>query len=622
MFCSGLVRTLIAGSVLVSLAAAQVPTTLNDFRMPGTQPDESGGVDFYPVLHSGNCQPCHEIYDPVEVPVYTRWAGSMMGNAMRDPLFTACLAVANQDAAFAGDLCLRCHAPGGWLGGRSLPTDGSGLIQDDYDGINCNFCHRMVDPEFKPGISPAEDTPILDALSLAGLLPVSGGNGNYVVDYDDHRRGPFNDVPLNLHGVDILHSPFHSTSEMCATCHDVSNPVFSRQPDGSYVPNPLNAPHPTEDKYDMFPVERTYSEWLNSTYATVGVDHGGVFGGNHPTGIMRTCQDCHMPDTEAYGCAFDFDPFFVRPNVPSHDFNGGNAWIPDVLGNLYAGELNIQYLHDSKDRAIYMLQNACTLDVTPSDCSINVRVTNETGHKLPSGYPEGRRMWVTVEFYDDELSLVAVRGEYDGLTAVLTTSDTKVYEAELGMDATMSGITGHPVGPSFHFAINNKYYKDNRIPPRGFTNAAFDSIGASPVGATYADGQFWDDTLYRIPEAATSAKVTVWYQTASKEYVEFLRDANVTNSAGDLLHAQWLATGMSPPVKMRETTISTLVAGMFGDADCDSDVDLVDYELLSDCVAGPDTAMQLGCDALDGDNDSAVDLGDFLMFQTAFTGGF
>ena len=47
-----------------------------------------------------------------------------MGQAARDPLFHACLAVANQDAAFAGDLCIRCHTPGGWISGRSEPTDG------------------------------------------------------------------------------------------------------------------------------------------------------------------------------------------------------------------------------------------------------------------------------------------------------------------------------------------------------------------------------------------------------------------------------------------------------------------------------------------------------------------
>ena len=71
----------------------------------------------------------------------------MMGQAMRDPIFFAAMDIANQDVAFAGDLCLRCHTPGGWLAGRSEPTDGSALIDIDFPGVDCNFCHRMVDPE-------------------------------------------------------------------------------------------------------------------------------------------------------------------------------------------------------------------------------------------------------------------------------------------------------------------------------------------------------------------------------------------------------------------------------------------------------------------------------------------
>ncbi len=49
----------------------------------------------------------------------------MMADVARDPLFLANLAIASQDAANSGDLCLRCHLPRGWMAGRSVPTDGS-----------------------------------------------------------------------------------------------------------------------------------------------------------------------------------------------------------------------------------------------------------------------------------------------------------------------------------------------------------------------------------------------------------------------------------------------------------------------------------------------------------------
>lgn len=59
----------------------------------------------------------------------------------RDPFFYyAGMAIANQDAAFAGDFCIRCHSPAGWLEGRSVPTDGSALNLNDRQGVQCDFC--------------------------------------------------------------------------------------------------------------------------------------------------------------------------------------------------------------------------------------------------------------------------------------------------------------------------------------------------------------------------------------------------------------------------------------------------------------------------------------------------
>lgn len=610
----------LAGLLLcASLADAQVPTTLDNFFHPGTQPDTSNGKNFDPFVGAEDCRGCHEIYNPpVEYPIYSRWAGSMKANAARDPLFQAALAIANQDVAFSGDLCIRCHAPNGWLGGRSTPTDGSALTGEDFEGVSCNFCHRMVDPVFNAGVSPPRDELILEALSSAGLLPLQPGNAGYVVDPDDARRGPYNDVPINFHPADNVYSPFHSESNQCATCHDVSNPAYVRQPDGSYTLNAFGEEHPTLDQVDMFPLERTFSEWANSTYATIGVDAGGVFGGNHPTGVMRTCQDCHMPDAQTYGCAFEITE---RDDIPSHDFNGGNTWMQEVLYNLYPSDLQPDYLADSQDRATYMLQNAATLEVTLEPCSILVRIINETGHKLPTGYPEGRRMWINVEFRDDALNVLAERGEYASAAADLTASNTKVYEAKLGPDAAIAKLAGLPEGPSFHFALNNKYYKDNRIPPRGFTNAAFAAVQAAPVAASYGEGQYWDDTIFRTPPTATTAIVSVYYQTASKEYITFLRDENhtvVRPHAGDVLYEQWELTGKSPPVLMSQFVLTGLTVSTFADADCNGQIDLDDLQLLSGCVTGPNQTLNLGCEAFDEDLDGDVDLEDFGEFQRVF----
>lgn len=168
-----------------------------------------------------------------------------------------------------------------------------------------------------------------------------------------------------------------------------------------------------------------------------------------------------------------------------------------------------------------MLQKAATMNMTMSYVSggfrARVRVTNETGHKLPSGYPEGRRLWLNVKAWDINNALVYESGAYDPVTAVLTEGPgVKVYEAILGLSAAEAAATGLPPGPSFHFVLNNMYFKDNRIPPRGFTNAAFDSIQAKPVGAVFADGQYWDDTDYDLPATTHRVTATLYYQTMSK----------------------------------------------------------------------------------------------------------
>ena len=91
-------------------------------------------------LVNENCKSCHGNYEAVrEVEPWYNWQGSMMAHAGRDPLFWAAMAVAEQDFDGSGDLCLRCHAPKGWQEERSTPTDGSALLSEDQDGVECGF---------------------------------------------------------------------------------------------------------------------------------------------------------------------------------------------------------------------------------------------------------------------------------------------------------------------------------------------------------------------------------------------------------------------------------------------------------------------------------------------------
>lgn len=608
-----------------AVASTPIASTINDFFQPGTQPNTLTQPIYSP---STGCALCHGAFEEDDTKVWKEWQGSMMAQSARDPLFYACLAIANQDSLQSGDLCIRCHAPKAWLEGRSTPTDASAFMSTDRDGVSCFFCHRLVDPVYQAGVSPVEDVPILAALTS---LPVNPHSGNYVIDPlappqpDDFtgmggpRRGPFADPFQGYPGAEAAHpyiySPFHSRAELCATCHDVSNPLFTRQANGTYALNSLDAAHETQNKYDMFPIERTYSEWAHSAFPA-GVNMGGVFGGNLL--VVRTCQDCHMPDSDGAACNLAEGTY--RTDLPAHHFSGGNAWVQSLLVGLWPQDFTTpgyaENLASGAARSVSMLQRAAVLGVSFDGPTVTARITNRSGHKLPTGYGEGRRMWVNVQFSNAAQQLIAERGAYNSVTGVLSQYDTKVYEARHGMDRAVAALSGNAPGASFHFVLNNTTVKDNRIPPLGFTNAGFAAAQAEPVGAAYADGQNWDDTSFNIPRNAASATVTIYYQTASKEYLDFLRDANVTNIWGDTLHQLWQNSGMSPPVMMASRTIAVVPNG---DGNGDGHVNLPDCAPLYGCLTGPNAgALGHGCGPFDFNYDSDVDLFDLADFQTAF----
>ena len=255
------------GTVVLHLAAAPplpAPPPLADeplARMPGSQRDDGVVVD-----PPTGCTTCHSGYDRAIEPA-TTWRGSMMAQASRDPLYWATFTVAVQDAVWATgspnavDICLRCHFPGGWLENRSEPVNATAFLDDDYDGVHCDVCHKMVDPFFADtfdGIregddwagywdeqtalsadgaaaTRAADRTALSALRLYNGSPLYSGDRPAQTGYSENAsgqyyaangdvRGPFAD-PVAPHG--FQYSRYHRSRDFCGTCHDVSNPVLA-----------------------------------------------------------------------------------------------------------------------------------------------------------------------------------------------------------------------------------------------------------------------------------------------------------------------------------------------------------------------------------------------------------
>ncbi|MET0594053.1 MAG: hypothetical protein ABW133_15240, partial [Polyangiaceae bacterium] len=181
--------------------------------------------------------------------------------------------------------------------------------------------------------------------------------------------------------------------------------------------------------------------------------------------------------------------------------------------------------------------------------SFQVRVENKTGHKLPTGYPEGRRMWLEVDIADETGKPLFQSGAYDRQTATRK-DDPQLRTYEVRMAA--NGVEG------FHFILQDEVLQDNRIPPRGFVSRP----DTKPVGRDYPtmsspDGgapivAHWDDAPYEfvLPKTVGTMVViraTLWYQTTSREYVEALRSANGTDSYGDKMLEIWERYDRAPP---------------------------------------------------------------------------
>lgn len=550
-------------------ATPRLATTARDFVLPGTQP---GGL-VAPIAAPDGCANCHANYrglmtQPIDAgtETHTAWAGSMMAHAARDPVFLAALDIANADAPGSGTYCLRCHAPAGWLAGRAIPPDGSALAGADLDGVSCNVCHRLVDPAGRPG-HPARDTEVRAAITL----PVQAvGSGSLVVDPLDYRRGP-RDIEadwrpgFNPHfdAAGNLVSPFHREAALCGSCHDIDNPLLAWDAAaGAYLPVPAGTASPSARR---FPLERTFTEWRLSDFNRPGGVADPDLGGERAR--VATCQDCHMRAVRGAAAGY-FGEVKPRPDVALHDLTGANTWVPRTLpldpelgAALRDDPARAAALVSGTLRARWMLRHAAHLSIARTGDRLAVTVVNRTGHKLPTGYSEGRRMWLQVEGFDRAGRRVFASGAYDDATAALAHDPApKVYEVLHGVTPAWADRLGLSPGPTFHFAVNNVIVADNRIPPRGYAFAAFEAAGAAPYAdgrpdrGLYADGQHWDTTVYDLPPAVARGTVRLLYQTASAEYIRFLRDANPNPAPnrGQVLHDLWEATGRSAPEVMAE----------------------------------------------------------------------
>jgi hypothetical protein len=425
------------------------------------------------------------------------WNASPMGQAARDPLFWAAVAIANQDAAFGrrhlhplphpGRLARRATArpPTGPAPGHRLP------------GRFLQLLPPHGRPQQHPG-APAED-----AADPRGLTTRHPDRSPLRALRHRPRRPPARParapgllrprlarVPLPQVLRDVRDLPRRLQPPLRAPARRHLRP---RRPPTAPTSNSARASSPSE---------RTYSEWLMSDFADGPIDMGGRFGGNNP--LVSSCQDCHMPAADGLSCIFgDFRSDLATP-VQTAATPGCST--PSASSTTTPRPGSTTSPSTLRRRTVEMLENASDVELTADASTLNVKVINQTGHKLPTGYPEGRRMWVNVQFFDAKGALVDERGAYDFGTGDLDTSDTKVYEMKLGVSPDVAAIrrASRP-GEGFHFASTTRSSSTTASRPAASPTPSSRSVQAEPVNYTYADGEHWDDTDYTIPAGAASA---------------------------------------------------------------------------------------------------------------------
>ena len=285
----------------------------------------------------------------------------------------------------------------------------------------CTGCHTpiglttgQIDTQEVRSPDNTTSLPGVDCESCHNISARTGiDNGAYVLTPNAHGRptkyGPRKDAISPYH--DTVYSSLHVRSDFCGTCHNVTHPVTG------------------------VPIERTYDEWQESPYNLASIE----------------CQDCHMPPFKGKAATMGPD----RDAVASHWFSGGNVSVLEHFGEKEAAE-----------RSRAMLRSAGSINIisTPESVqpgqllTVQVKVTNSgAGHKLPTGFPEGREVWIDFQVMDNNGKEIYRLGKIeDGHTE----SGTKNFKVHLG------DKNGDEV--DLDVWLVDRILFDNRILPKGY----------------------------------------------------------------------------------------------------------------------------------------------------------
>jgi len=346
------------------------------------------------------CGACHS-------EIFEQWENSMHSLSQKDPVYLSIAefllkGLTDKDEIAEGESCVKCHVPIGVLTGypKKLSDDRNKIAELPVRGIQCDYCHSATGAK----------------KMYNNDLNIEPGHGE---DDPGIKRGPFEDSEADFH--ETAFSKFHTSSEICGTCHNVKHVVYGTD------------------------LETTYEEWKNSPYNSKDPQK------------RLTCQGCHMyqrPGIPATGSterpanpgqAADEGP--ERAHIFTHYFVGGNTFVPGQFNDQIKGKM-------AEDR----LKNAATISIDHSRDNkdeLIIEITNSgAGHYLPTGLTDVRQMWLEIIVMDEQDITIYSSGRLDQNNYV--TEDTIIFNTKFG-----DGKGNHVV----NIAKAKEILSDKRIPP-------------------------------------------------------------------------------------------------------------------------------------------------------------
>lgn len=443
---------------------------------------------------SESCAECHASF-------VSDWAQSMHSNAARDPYFIAKLSNEVMFGSFVEEECAKCHTPlakiEARLEGRVVRILGNGFLNESsnlhefaIEGVSCTLCHQIK----RNNIS-----------------------GNYLIDPIAKKPeravyGPF----IPAYGIEMYRSVgyFPTKSEIflkadfCGNCHVLYTPTVE---EGKIVKH--------------FPEQTTFFEWMNSIY--------------NP---KKTCQSCHMKG-DSFVISTRPENLFER-QAKHHHFSGANVQILKLMGDEIGARRAEDQLKSSAEIKIISVK------IREGEIEILVEITNNAGHKFPTGFPSRRAIVHLV--VEDSSGIIFESGrvlkngkvvgeDYPEMHYDLITSDDQVQIYESVMMAGDGNYTTDLLKA-------HGYLKDNRILPKGFriSSAHPDTIPIGVEDDNFSPGK--DRITYLVKKdfkRPLKIRAELLYQPISWPFIEGLKSTPEVEEFRKMLEKVELTTIVS-----------------------------------------------------------------------------